>query len=49
MLVVVVPSLAERMRISADLDPPQTFALRADEILGSAGETTPRPTHTLQH
>jgi hypothetical protein len=23
------------MRIFADLDPPQTFALRADEILGN--------------
>src|SRR6266536_714037 len=31
--------LRSRMRLFADLDPPQPFALRADEILGNERQT----------
>jgi hypothetical protein len=36
------------MRIFADLDPPQTFALKADEILGNERQTVWRSGRALQ-
>jgi hypothetical protein len=41
-------SRAIEMRIFADLDPPQTFALRADEILGNERQTVWRSGRALQ-
>ena len=37
-----------RMRIFADLDPPQSFALRADEILGNEWQMVWRSGRALQ-
>src|SRR5215472_8811607 len=42
------PPPSTRMRIFADLDPPQTFALRADEILGNEWQMVWRSGRALQ-